>query len=160
MSSFVRHTSSVAPPPVAVNRKLSRPRWNRYPARALSHQLLDPCFIARLPHISHTALPYLFPILLLLSLLLIISFPLARENKPSFHISSSLLGIYFLPNRSALQDFTIPSLFSFFLFFLFPPFHFHQAVLPLFHEAVGGSTGINRVAKSVRQMLLPCYENP
>lgn len=31
---------------MAVNRKLSRPRWNRYPARALSHQLLNPCFIA------------------------------------------------------------------------------------------------------------------
>lgn len=50
---------------MAVNRKLSRPSWNRYPARALSHQLLNPCFIAyaRLAHISDTdTLPYLFPI--------------------------------------------------------------------------------------------------
>lgn len=73
---------------MAVNRKLSRPSWNRYPARALSHQLLNLCFIAyaRLAHISDTdTLPYLFPISSSLSLFL-----LGKED------NSSLLS--FLPH--------------------------------------------------------------
>lgn len=73
---------------MAANRKLSRPSWNRYPARALSHQLLNPCFIAyaRLAYISDTdTLLYLFPISSSLSLFL-----LGKED------NSSLLS--FLPH--------------------------------------------------------------
>lgn len=80
---------------MAVNRKLSRPSWNRYPARALSHQLLNPCFIAyaRLAHISDTdTLPYLFPI----SSSSLSLFLLGKEDNilPSFFPSTFILAFY------------------------------------------------------------------